>query len=178
MRTFKPKPCKECGQEFAPSSGSQKYCSLPCALWHRVKRDNPDECWEWTESKDSRGYGQFIFANIRYRSHRVAFELSCGPIPDGLHACHSCDNPGCCRPEHLWLGTHAENMADRDQKGRHRGWKNGSEHHLSKLTEEDVPEIRQRAANGETRANIARTYGVSHQAIGHVIKRRRWKHVP
>lgn len=74
-------------------------------------------CWEFTGSKDKKGYGIFSL-NKESRAHRVAWMLHFGPIPKGLSVCHSCDNPGCVNPSHLWLGTQADNMRDRDSKKR------------------------------------------------------------
>lgn len=78
-------------------------------------------CWEWTGPRLPSGYGHM--SNMLY-THRAAYQLFVGPIPDGMHVCHRCDNPPCCNPEHLFLGTAADNMHDRDAKGRHRGGPN------------------------------------------------------
>lgn len=82
-----------------------------------------DGCWDWLGYKQPEGYGTFPHRGTHY-AHRVSYQLHVGPIPDGLHVLHSCDNPPCSNPAHLFLGTVADNMHDRDRKGRHRGGPN------------------------------------------------------
>ena len=77
------------------------------------------DCWLWTRAKNGKGYGIVRTYRRLRRAHRVAYELRNGPIPDGLFCCHSCDNPGCINPDHLWLGDNAANVADKVAKGRH-----------------------------------------------------------
>lgn len=138
-------------------------------------------CWEWQGAKTN-GYG-VIFAGVKaegtgrtVRTHRLAWELTHGPIEDDrLLVCHRCDNRSCCNPSHLFLGTHAENTADMDDKGRrvnspHPGEENGR----ALLTEAEVRAIR---ASGERGVDLARQYGVHKSAIYSIRKRKTWRHV-
>jgi hypothetical protein len=92
-------------------------------LWEKVAKGNSDDCWTWLGSFDSRGYGQFWHDKTVRRAHRVAFELEKGEIPNGLCVLHKCDNPLCCNPEHMRLGSQRDNMQDRYDKGRIRVYK-------------------------------------------------------
>lgn len=93
-------------------------------FWIRVDKKGLDDCWEWTgpckagSVKGKSFYGHLHFRGKVIGAHRLAWILTHGPIPKGLEVCHKCDNPGCCNPNHLWLGTHLENIRDRDSKGR------------------------------------------------------------
>jgi len=94
--------------------------TLEQRFWRKVDRRGPDECWPWTGGKTPCGYGLIRSSGHGHlrQTHRVSWILANGSIPRGMCVLHSCDNPPCCNPAHLWLGTHAENMADRDAKGR------------------------------------------------------------
>ena len=135
--------------------------------------DCTGECWLWTGPK-SLGYGivWMKYARvglIQMRAHRVAYNLFIGPIPDGLWVLHKCDNPPCVRPEHLFLGTPAENTADSIRKGR-RG-------HGAKLTPDQVREIRRADKRGIRRSIIAEKYGVCKGTISAIAQRRRWRDI-
>ncbi len=140
-------------------------------FWSKVAIGEPHECWEWTAGKDANSYGRILVRSHNLHAHRVAWRLTFGAIPDGLCVCHHCDNPDCCNPYHLFLGSMADNMADRDAKGRQaRGSRNGN----SKFTEEDIPAIRTLLKDGATQADIARMYGVGTPAISDISTGRRW----
>jgi hypothetical protein len=145
-------------------------------FWAKVEKTGG--CWLWTAALSDRGYGRFALDGKNRHAHRIAYELTFGTILDGLFVCHSCDNRRCVNPAHLWLGTLAENNADRDAKGRHgdtaaRGERSGH----SKLTEQDVLTIRQLAAEGVRHRAIARRYGVNPSQISLIVRRINWKHI-
>jgi hypothetical protein len=142
-------------------------------FWNRVRVT--DGCWLWTGAPNTGGYGQ-VCINWEVRLvHAVAFEEFYGPIPAGLCVLHHCDNPPCVRPDHLWLGTKAENNADRDAKGRTaRGIRSG----MHKVTEQDVVAIRQMYAAGLHQGEIAIRFGMSRTGVGEIIRRQVWKHIP
>ena len=142
----------------------------------------PDACWPWIASAN-RGYGQFGLggaAGAPVRATHVAFALAYGHVPDGDECVlHSCDNPPCCNPAHLFLGTRTDNAADRDGKGR--GTRpplvRGERSHLAKLSEDDVRAIRAARAGGETATSIAARYGVRQSNVSAICLRQTWKHV-
>jgi hypothetical protein len=135
---------------------------------------NENGCWNWGGAKCPQGYG-FIKRKdgAQLRTHRVAYELAFGPIPKGMFVCHRCDNPSCVRPNHLFLGTQADNMADMVAKGR--AARNAGEHNGSaRLTTEQVERIR---AAEETHDYLSKIFGVSAAAIGLIKRRERWAHL-
>ena len=105
-------------------------------FWDSVDIKTDSECWEWKKSKSLLGYGRW---RKNTYCHRVAWIFTFGEIEDGMHVCHHCDNPSCCNPSHLFLGTHMDNMHDRDAKGRNTGGINnkGKKYKKNKKTQTD-----------------------------------------
>jgi hypothetical protein len=128
-------------------------------------------CWEWTGSLDTGGYGRLK----KKGTHRLSYEIFVGPIGN-FHVLHRCDNPPCCNPNHLFLGTQADNMMDKSAKGRVRVGI-GEKHGKAKMTEDGVREARKSWANGESIKSIARRYDVSACSISHIVNRKLWRHV-
>lgn len=158
-------------------------------FWSKVNKT--ETCWLWMASTDNRGYGQIGGANRKTLSaHRVSWMLNFGNIPDGLCVLHACDIPVCVRPDHLWLGTIADNNRDMVEKGRMAsGGRNGSqtypEHRphgerngSAKLTDQHVRDIRERYAHGGvTQDTLAAEYEISQSACSLLILRQTWRHV-
>lgn len=146
-------------------------------FWSKVDQaGGPAECWPWTGNTGTTGYGQFWLAGTMRGAHRVAYELGHGVGPGVMHVMHACDTPPCCNPAHLSLGTNAENMADRNAKGRaHRP--TGSSNPRARLTEQDVAEIRRLSGQGMLTLEIAEQFDVSTVTVNKVVGRRTWRHV-
>jgi hypothetical protein len=168
--------------------------SLEERFWEKVDktgsivRSDLGSCWIWIGARSPFGYGCILVRTIRgtrtgvnEQAHRVAWTLLRGAIPEGACVLHKCDVPACCNPEHLFLGTQAENIRDMIAKGRQAPPEKtrhvGSRHGRSKLTEADIPEIRAGLARGETKSSLARRYGVSEALVYCIEKKRAWRHV-
>ena len=134
-------------------------------------------CWEWLASRLPFGYGQ-IMINKRPRvAHRISYSLYVGPIPDGMQVLHKCDNPPCVNPDHLWIGTHADNMKDKVLKGRSNNKEKGSpgeKNGRAKLTEINVRNIR---SSTEQTKILAARYGVERTRIQKIRSNSSWKHL-
>lgn len=141
----------------------------------RKVRIDASGCWLWCGARSTRGYGNIRIAIMGglWKVHRLVWALLRGPIPDGMEVCHECDNPPCCNPEHLFLGTHLDNCRDRDAKGRNVNHR-GSQHGRALLTEQDVRDIR---ASKTHRRWLRRQYGISRGAMDGILSGRTWKHV-
>lgn len=146
-------------------------------FWEKVKVGEAEECWLWTASCNLQGYGQI---NLGRKgdgislAHRLAWELVRGPIPNVISVCHRCDTPLCVNPNHLFLGTHADNSADMVSKGRQPcGERNG--HAI--LTELDVKTIWRLLAKGVTHRAIAAMYGVGPSTIYDIKSERNWRYL-
>lgn len=169
------RPCLTCEEEFESRTGGSRYCSARCCFLIKVE-EVPESCWIWKAGKLSGGYGHFEFGKGNYfLAHRFAYELYHGPIPLGLHVLHHCDTPSCTNPEHLFVGTHRDNMIDRARKGRDNFRRPcGEEHSFAILTEEEVRVIR--VWDGPL-ADLAARYGVAKSTIKGIRARQKWKHV-
>lgn len=148
-------------------------------FWAKVDRESdPSGCWLWTAGVQNKewGYGAFMVhrdgQKRQVRAHRFSYELAYGPIPAGLFVCHRCDNPPCVRPDHLFLGTNADNVRDMVRKKRenHAGEHNGR----AVLTAEGVRVIKDRLRAGETARPIAADYGVSRETINAIRRGKAW----
>lgn len=157
---------------------SSKYTTEEQQRFHsRINyTNNPDECWEWTGNK-KRKYGSLWIGRKKNSkgkntlTHRIAWELANGDIPDGMKVLHKCDNPPCCNPKHLFIGTQLDNIKDRDEKGRQVAPK-GEENGNCKLSDDQVAEIRRRYQYG-SRINgtvaLAKEFGASQPQISNIV---------
>lgn len=147
-------------------------------FWSKVDRSGDvDSCWPWQAGKNERGYGLFWLRDRNVMAHRYAYELTYGPLPEGMLACHRCDNPPCCNPAHLFAGTYADNAHDRDQKGRHNPAE-GSAHGSATLTDDLVRSMKIRYAQGGiSQRELARLYNVTTQTVSSIMVGRYWDHV-
>lgn len=130
-----------------------------------------DVCWDWRGNK-SHGYGCMTCGGKWSFAHRVSYELHFGDIPDKIEICHTCDNPACINPSHLFPGTHKDNMEDMVKKGRHK-----KSYASGKLSETDVLEIRKNFAEGVSAINLGYKYKVSKHAIYDVLNKVTWSHI-
>jgi hypothetical protein len=141
-------------------------------------------CWEWTGRRNWQGYGRYEIKNRVYAAHRVAWSVRNGPIPAGIFVCHRCDNPPCCNPDHLFLGTPEDNIRDAYQKGRLKQLHcpterkaRGSRITSAKLTERDVQTIRARRRAGASLRELSQQFGVCDATISVVSRGLLWRHV-
>jgi hypothetical protein len=155
--------------------------SLEDRGWSKVDIRGYDECWNWTGAIDTPGYGAFNYNGKKKNSHVVAYILTYGSVPDGKIVCHTCShNRPCCNPNHLYAGTHSDNMLDAIKDGRifaHNTGRSGSENINAKLSEEDVREIRALRDNGTPYKDIARRYGIHERHAKAIVRREKWKTV-
>lgn len=183
--------CKRCATSFTIRlcdliNGSGAYCSKQCRqrtpeqrFWTKVRKST-DGCWEWTASKDGCGYGIFHMrhGDFMHRAHRVSYALHYGAFDESLNVLHKCDNPGCVRPDHLFLGTQLDNNRDARDKGRGvypRGENDGN----SKLTSAEVLEIRRLYSSGAyMQKDLAKRFAVSKQTISAIMTGIVWRHLP
>lgn len=188
--------CQVCKNIFLvkPSrikDGGGKQCSRKCtsiSTRHRLSIDpiqrffskisneqHPDGCWIWEDSLNPGGYGKLKVDGKMVSAHRYSYILHSGLIPDGICVLHKCDRPCCVNPDHLFLGTHQENMDDKIKKGRSNSVK--GELGNSILAENQVLDIKRRLKNKESAPNIGRLHGVSKHTIYAIKYGNSWRHV-
>jgi hypothetical protein len=146
-------------------------------FWSRVDVGGSG-CWEWTAGRNiDGGYGRLRLDGGLIMAHRLAWILTYGPIPEGLSVCHHCDNPPCCNPSHLFVGTQADNVMDAMKKGRQRmPMLSGADHGQAKLTWPKVQEIRKLyKMHHISQYVIGNLYGVSQGQIWHIITGKHWR---
>ena len=142
-------------------------------FWDKVQIKEHNECWDWKAYKTQYGYGDFKINGRTEKAHRVAYQSMFGVIPVGMCVLHKCDNPACCNPDHLGLGTHADNVADRVQKGRSA---NGEQNGRSKLTVSDIHEIRCLFQNNVFSApQLAKLYNMDLKQIKNIVFYVHWR---
>ena len=190
-----PKNCAECGLSFTKDPRNThkywetraKFCSKECTGKHRTASKpildretvfrtwfdpSVDGCWPWKGAQDKDGYGIFAFDGKTARAHRVALVLSGVDVPKGGLVCHTCDNPSCVNPAHLYFGSNRQNSDDKMNRGRSV---KGARHYAAKLTDADVIAIR--SMDG-THVSIAAMFGISHSNVTMIRQRKTWKHLP
>lgn len=141
-------------------------------FWAQVNKSAPNGCWEWTAGKYASGYGIYWDGKRRIRAHRYAWELTNGPIADGLCCLHICDNRACVNPAHVFLGTKGDNARDMVAKRRSLS---GERNHKAKLTREQVEEIRRLYSAGEiSQQKMADRFGVSQAHISVIVRHKEW----
>lgn len=153
-------------------------------FWSKVARTDDGKCWLWRGAFQASGYGQMKVAGHNRAAHRIAYEiahgLDFGALTPGQVVCHTCDNPPCVNPAHLFLGDHQKNARDMVLKGRCRtGWNGGEESGHNKLTAGHVMTMRTRYAQGEsTLDELARQYGIGKMQVSRIVRGLQWKHLP
>lgn len=189
VRTYKHRLCPVYEQKPTHTPEDKKMASKRCfnstwplsaaqveRFWATVSRAGADECWEWKKSKIGAGYGltSIFLEGTRYTANRLAWAIANDqPVPADMYVLHHCDNPSCCNPAHLYIGSQAANMRDMYQRGRRKV--NGGN---PTLKVDQVVELRERYADGEPAADIARSYGVSISAITRIGSGKTWTRSP
>lgn len=180
-------PCPGCGASRVPGEfccpracrGPHGLATLEARFWIRVNKNAPNGCWLWIGSKNPHGYGTLSIKKVHTLAHRKSWEMAHGPIPKGsgyhgVCVLHRCDTPACVNPSHLFLGSVKDNHDDMASKGRRPI---GSRHPNSKITEDDVREIRKRLARGESGVAVARRFNLAVTNISMIRNRHTWSHV-
>ena len=173
--------CKNCKRKYLANSGGQKWCSLKCRVLANIDRSGGQKsCWPWMLGKTPLGYGwlgphrRVYTPHVAQHAHRAAWLALKGEIPRGMFVLHKCNNPPCCNPRHLYIGTHSDNMKDLARTGFKPPWRGGTKQHLSKLNDQKVRAIRRSKLSCE---KLAARYGVWGGTIHAARTGKTWKHV-
>src|SRR5258707_1042914 len=147
-------------------------------VWAKVDIRGPEECWPWTDSivNSRRDYGRVGFKGRYWLTHRLIWTLVNGPIPAGACVYHTCDNPPCCNQAHLWLGTNADNVADKMRKERHRV-PVGERHPNARIPTRQAALSRMYATRGLAASAMGHALGVSTHLIQRIVRGETWQHV-
>ena len=144
-------------------------------FWNKVSMPfGPEQCWPWKGSRNPGEYGRLLFGRTTRLAHRVSYAVHYGSITEGQDVCHDCDNPWCVNPRHLWAGTVKENHEDKANKGRaarNSGEKNGH----SKLSTEQVAEIKRLRRTGVYAKDVARLFSISRAQVNNIHCGHQWK---
>lgn len=158
--------CKSCNSKFPRPERKKLYCSVECHFWGNVNKT--ESCWLWTAGGHKFGYGEFRSEGKLIRTHRYSYELHKGEIPEKMGINHTCDNPKCVNPDHLYSGTQADNCHDTSIRNRVGG---------RKLTASDVKNIKSLISNGKSLESIGREYKVTGACIGRIKDGKNWRHL-
>lgn len=188
------KLCPHCGKPFTAVYRTARYCSISCSnsattltspedireylLRHVVIPPDENSCWEWNGTINDNGYGMAYVRQSSIRASRLSYEIFVGPIPEDLHVLHDpeiCNNRRCINPKHLRCGTNYENVQDRFVSGTQP---QGESHYISKITEDDVREIRRLYKEEHLRyVDIAIRFNIDFVTVHDAVKAKTWKHV-
>jgi len=136
----------------------------------------PNGCWEWQAATMGKGYGFMKIPGTRNQisAHRLSYLLHYGTLPDDMNVCHTCDNPKCVKPSHLFLGTQKDNQQDMKSKDRHLY---GSRNTVSKLTDEKARQIHKLSNQGLSQGKIGKIFGITQGTVWKILKGQRWEHI-
>lgn len=137
-------------------------------FWRYVDRPNSDSCWVWTSATGHNGYGQLWVGKRNRPAHRLSYEMHVGPIPEGMLVCHTCDNPPCVNPAHLFLGNAKANAHDMCRKNRLP---------QRRFTNDQVHKIKSEMAAGRTCYSLAKEYGISHKRMCGIKNGESYRHI-
>ncbi len=156
----------------------RKSLPIETRFWrYVVKNDDINDCWEWIGTKNPAGYGMIKqYGKINIMAHRLSYILFKGEFKKELHACHTCDNPSCVNPNHLFIGTDKDNIQDMVNKGRGKS-NRGINNPAAKLKDSDIPIIRERLKSGELQWKIAKDYSITQSTVSSIKYNRSWKDI-